>query len=93
MSQMIDLAVGRACHFCGERNARNARVRREETSGQVEEFATPLCVRHRLLLQAAGDSGRLHKTSGVRWWLIDDDGAPRSGGLTADACPASSLLR
>ncbi|MBI2760321.1 MAG: hypothetical protein HYX51_02705 [Chloroflexi bacterium] len=93
MSQMIDLAIGRGCHFCGERNARNARVRREDAAGQVEDFATPLCVRHRLLLQAAGDSGRLHKASGVRWWLADDDGTPRPGGPSADACPASALLR
>lgn len=87
---MIDIAVGRACHFCGAHQTTNERLRREH-DGEVETMTAPLCPRHLLLLRSAGPSGRLHKPTGTRWWLVaagTDEPAP--AGL---ACPAESLLQ
>ena len=70
-TMMIELALGRACHFCGDRTTRNYRVRRAAEGAPPEDLTVPLCARHRLLLQSAGPAGRLHKPTGVRWYLDD----------------------
>lgn len=91
--QMIDLAVGRGCRFCGARDARNTRVR-VLAAGTVApaEQSVPLCPRHLLLLQSAGAEGRLHKPTGERWWALN--GATVAAGADATpACPADALIR
>ena len=32
----------------------------------------PLCSRHLDLLLQAGDRGRIHRATGIRWWIVDD---------------------
>jgi hypothetical protein len=66
------------------------RLRRKE--GETEEtFTAPLCPRHLVLLQSAGPEGRLHKPTGVRWWLVEG-GAETVTPLSPMACPADLLL-
>ncbi len=89
MSMLIDLAVGRACHFCAERNVQNSRVRRLPGDGPAEELAVPLCARHRAMLQAAGEAGRLHKPTNTRWWYTGADRTEVSAPLAG--CPVSAL--
>lgn len=88
----IDIALGRSCHFCGDRDARNCRVRREGGGAPAEELTVPLCGRHRLLLQAGGLRGRLHKPTGVRWWYAGGEGAPPADPSARAGCPADALL-
>lgn len=98
---MLDIAIGRGCHFCGDRDARNERLRRAAGDGAAEDLTLPLCGRHRLLLDS-GARGRLHKPTGVRWWLLGGDGEPVSGAaataggslgaMTVAGCPAGALL-
>ena len=89
---MIDIAVGRVCHFCGDRDVRNCRVRRAAGDAPPDELTVPLCGRHRLLLQGAGDAGRLHKATATRWWYVGAAGEPATGGPPPTICPAGSLL-
>ncbi len=90
MSMLIDLAVGRACHFCAERNVQNSRVRRQPAGEPAEDMAVPLCARHRAMLQAAGETGRLHTPTHTRWWYLSGDG-PRAA-VPLAGCPVSALV-
>lgn len=89
---MIDIAIGRACHFCADRDVHNYRVRRAHGARAPEELAVPLCSHHRLLLQGAGRAGRLHKATGTRWWLVGAEGEPATGAPPPTGCPAGALL-
>jgi hypothetical protein len=87
---MIDIAIGRTCHFCGAQQTTNERLRRE-SNGAVETLTAPLCPRHLLLLRSAGADGRFHKPTSTRWWLVaagTDQPVPAGA-----ACPAESLLQ
>jgi hypothetical protein len=91
---MLDLAIGRVCHFCGERTTQNCRVRRQREGAPAEELTVPLCARHQALLRSAGAHGRLHKATGERWWYLSGGlpAAPDEAGGIA-GCPVSALLR
>jgi hypothetical protein len=72
------MAVGeRTCLFC----AGDAVELYLVTSSAPEEFGAgggkytrnwslvPLCVRHHTVLGEVASRGRIHKSTGVRWWL------------------------
>ncbi len=90
MSLLIDLAIGRGCHFCPERTVQNSRVRRRPEGADPEDLAVPLCARHRAMLQAAGEHGRLHTPTNTRWWYLGgnlpEPATPLAG------CPVSALV-
>jgi hypothetical protein len=90
VNPLIDLALGRTCHFCGSRDTRNVPVRRQTADAAAEALTVPLCSRHVMLLRSAGGSGRLHKPTATRWWLADGEAVPN--GPPAEGCPASALL-
>jgi hypothetical protein len=94
MAEIIDLALGRGCHFCGQRDTRNVRVRCQGENGPEHELTVPLCARHRLLLQSAGAHGRLYKATRERWWYLPSTGEAQPDLPAGPAgCPASALLR
>lgn len=92
MTAMLDIAFGRTCVFCGLTQTRNVRIRRRAAEGPPEELTVALCARHRLLLQQAGEHGRLHRPTGVRWWYVSAGDETFTTAKEGSACPAGALL-
>jgi hypothetical protein len=73
--------MGHRCYFCqetfggawvrlGYRLPGGMRAEPQELPAHGQSI--PLCAQHLGVLTSAGDRGRVHRPTGIRWWIVDD---------------------
>ena len=60
----------KVCHFCREEGTRFVHLRSDRPDDPPSGFPRHLCAEHYAVLDAAGERGRVHGPTGLRWWLV-----------------------